>query len=68
MKNIFRQLFIALLSIVLVQGAYAEEYKGDGTKSSQNIKATAAQCAAASGYRFLDVNNVNARINTGGDM
>ncbi|MCK4568785.1 MAG: T9SS type A sorting domain-containing protein [Bacteroidales bacterium] len=68
MKNIFRHLFIALLCIVLVQGAYAEEYKGEGNKSSQTIKETSAGCAAASGYRYLDVNNVRGRINTGGDM
>ena len=68
MKNIFRHLFIALLSIALVQGAYAEEYKGDGSKSQQTVKESAAGCAAASGFRFLDVNNVRGRINTGGDM
>ncbi|RLD77565.1 MAG: hypothetical protein DRJ15_13295, partial [Bacteroidetes bacterium] len=67
MKNIFRHLFIAILCITLVQGAYAEEYKGDG-KSSQTIKETTAGCAAASSFRFLDINNARARINTGGDM
>ena len=66
MKNIFRHLFIALLCLLIVQGANAEEYK-DGYKSSKpTIKATTASCAAASGFRYLDVNNVNARINTGG--
>ncbi|MEE4257177.1 MAG: T9SS type A sorting domain-containing protein [Bacteroidales bacterium] len=68
MKNIFRHLFITLLSIALVQGAYAEEYVGSVSKSQQTIKEGAAGCAAASGYRFLDINNVRARINTGGDM
>jgi hypothetical protein len=68
MKNIFRQLFIAILCISLVQGAYAEEYKGEGTKSSPTLKETAASCAAASSFRYLDINNVRARINTGGDM
>ncbi len=68
MKNIFRHLFIALLCLTLVQVSYAEEYKGDGNKSSQTIKATTAGCAAASSFRFLDINNIRARINTGGDM
>lgn len=68
MKNIFRHLFIALLCLTLVQVSYAEEYKGDGKKSSQTIKETTAGCAAASSFRFLDINNVRARINTGGDM
>lgn len=68
MKNIFRHLFIAMLCFVIVQVAYAEEYK-DGYKNSKpTIKATTAGCASASGFRYLDVNNVNARINTGGDM
>ena len=67
MKNIFRHLFIVLLCLLLVQGASAEEYIY-ATKSNATIKATAAGCAAASGYRYLDVNNVRARINTGGDM
>jgi hypothetical protein len=67
MKNIFRQLFIALICISMVQVVYAEEYQGD-VKSQQTVKATAASCAAASGFRFLEVNNVKARINTGGDM
>lgn len=68
MKNIFRHLFIALLCMLIVQGAIAEEYK-DGYKNSRpSIKATTAGCAAASGFRYLDINNVNARINTGGDM
>ncbi|MEN8223930.1 MAG: T9SS type A sorting domain-containing protein [Bacteroidota bacterium] len=67
MKNIFRHLSIALLCILLVQGAYAEEYK-HGNKSTMTIKATTASCAAASSFRYIDVNNVRARINTGGDM
>ncbi len=67
MKNIFRHLFIALLFIMLVQGAYAEEFK-HGNKSTPTIKETTAGCAAASSFRYLDLNNVRARINTGGDM
>ncbi|NQT78004.1 MAG: T9SS type A sorting domain-containing protein [Bacteroidetes bacterium] len=67
MKSIFRHLFIALLFITLFQGAFAEEYKF-GNKSSQSIKGTTAGCAAASSFRFLDINNVRARINSGGDM
>jgi hypothetical protein len=67
MKKIFRHFFIALLCITLVQVTYAEEYKY-GNKNSQTIKETTAGCAAASSYRFLDINNVRGRINTGGDM
>jgi len=67
MKNIFRHFLIALLCLAVFQVAKAEEYK-DGNKSSHEVKATSAGCAAASSFRFLDVNNVRARINTGGDM
>lgn len=70
MKNIFRLLFATLICLFLFQStSYSEEFVGDqGQKNTQNIKANAAGCAAAAGFRFLDINNVRARINTGGDM
>ncbi|MBU2649382.1 MAG: T9SS C-terminal target domain-containing protein, partial [Bacteroidetes bacterium] len=69
MKNIFCLLFVTLISLFLFQSTYAEEYVGPGgNKNTQNIKANAAGCAAAAGFRFLDINNIRARINTGGDM
>ncbi len=68
MKNIFRLLLTALICLFLSQSAIAEEYVGNTNKNSSNIKANAAGCSAAAGFRFLDVNNVRARINTGGDM
>ncbi len=49
--------------------ALADKYRhGNKSMSREEIKASAAGCAAASGYRYLTINNVRARINTGGDM
>ncbi|MBN1338405.1 MAG: hypothetical protein JXA03_03730, partial [Bacteroidales bacterium] len=68
MKNIFRFIAVSLLCVLIVQTAYTEEYKFGQFKSTESIKSTAAGCAAPSGFRFLQVNNVRTRINTGGDM
>ena len=61
-----------VISILLIpsQVSYADKYRGASNKSSTapEVKATTAGCAAASGYRYLTINNVRARINTGGDM
>ena len=68
MKNMFRILFTTLVFILIAEISIAEEYIGNPKKHTPDIKSTAAGCSAASGFRFLDVNNVRARINTGGDM
>jgi hypothetical protein len=67
MKNVFRLLIISIFCIALADNSYA--YKNPNqNKSKINHKATAAGCAAASGFTDLNINNVRARINTGGDM
>ena len=69
MKNIFRNFLILLFCFFLTEGIIAEELKTEpGNKSTNLYKGTAATCAPASSFRFLEVNNVRARINTGGDM
>lgn len=69
MNNISRVLVIVLISAMFSSIVQAEEYRyGDGKKQSSNLKETTAGCSPASGYDWLDVNNVKARINTGGDM
>lgn len=68
MKNIFQFLLITLLCLVTVDSIKAEKFVGAGNKSSSSLKNTAAGCSAASGFRYLDINNVRGRINTGGDM
>ncbi len=68
MKNIFRILLISLFCLIFVKVNYARENKFGEAKSKQSIKSTAAGCLAPSGFKFLQINNVRVRINTGGDM
>jgi hypothetical protein len=70
MKNIFRIIFASVFFILITNAIYAEKYKGEksGKPSGNNLKETAAGCAGASAFRFLDINNIRCRINTGGDM
>ena len=67
MKNILNALFIVFLCLGLTANVSAEEVKGQGKKTSQ-VKASAAGCLPGAGFKYLDVNNVRCRINTGGDM
>jgi len=68
MRNIVRILIILLFSMVLTRMGFTREYQFGNYKSTNSIKSTAAGCGAPSGFRFLEVNNVRTRINTGGDM
>ena len=68
MKNIIRALIIVFVSFVFVIQPRAEEYHFGTTKQGANLKQTAAGCSPASAYSWLDINNVKARINAGGDM
>lgn len=68
MSNIYRFLYLLLAGLLLTGVTYSREFVGAANKSGSTIKGTAAGCSAASGFRFLDINNIRARINTGGDM
>lgn len=68
MKIIYRSTLVVLFLAMISIQTYSEEYRYGDTKSSADLKKTAADCAPASGYDWLDINNVRARINTGGDM
>jgi hypothetical protein len=67
MRNIYRFLSLLLIGLLLTGVAFSREFVGS-QKNTSAIKSTAAGCSAASGFRFLDINNVRCRINTGGDM
>jgi len=57
--------FLFLLSI----DCYGKKFRGNNNSPAKpEIKQNAAGCSASSGYRYLNINNVRARINTGGDM
>jgi len=68
MKNILRIPMVVLLGILLSMPAYSDYYKGAANKSQETIKSTAAGCLPGAGFKYLEVNNVRTRINTGGDM
>ena len=68
MRNI-TYLFLSLAFLVWTSNGYSEEVKTKKpTKSGNVIKSNSAGCAPGAGYRYLQVNNVSCRINTGGDM
>lgn len=69
MKNIARVTIATLLCFVLALPGYSENYKGATKKSGgSELKATAAGCLPGAGFKYLEINNVRTRINTGGDM
>ena len=68
MKNILRAWMIIFVSLLTVSTLTAREVQMKNTKQGSNLKQTTAGCAPASAYDWLDINNVRARINTGGDM
>lgn len=68
MKKILRACLIVLVSVVFLHPLSAEEYIGDKTKKGSNLKETTAGCSPASAYDWLDINNIRARVNSGGDM
>ncbi len=70
MKNIFRYGFIALFGLLLLtEYSYADKVPvPEGSKKAAQLKSTAAGCLPGAGFKYLDINNVRTRINTGGDM
>ena len=69
MKNSFRILLITLLCLAFANLTRAEKmHTQPGPKSTSTIKSTAAGCLPGASFKYLDINNVRTRINTGGDM
>ncbi len=68
MKNIIRTWMIVFVSLVFFSQLIGEEYHREKNKQGSTLKQTTAGCSPASAYDWLDINNVKARINTGGDM
>lgn len=68
MKNIIRLTLVSLISVLLAMPGYAEYYKGAKKAGNTTVKATAAGCLPGAGFKYLEINNVRTRINTGGDM
>ncbi len=69
MKNNIRLILLAVFSLILTEFALAEKYHTIGYRQSQGAnRITAESCTPATGNTDLNINNVRARINTGGDM
>lgn len=69
MKNILTKLFVAAFILLVSNQVLAREMQlPGGQKSTYNLKETTAGCSPSSAFEWLDVNNVKARINAGGDM
>ncbi len=60
--------FILIIFSSSVSLAKKREVKGKAAETTKSVKETAAGCLPASDFRYLDINNVRARINTFGDM
>ncbi len=65
MNYILRILLVSICMFFFVKGNYAEKQPESEVKK---LKSAAAGCSAGGGFAFLEINNVRARINTGGDM
>ena len=72
MKNNIRLILLVTFGLVMINSIFAEEYHtptGKGGTQNNNVeKVTAEACTPATGNTDLNLNNVRARINTGGDM
>jgi len=69
MKNISKILLFTIIGVFLYNNNYAYKWTGPIKKGqSQNKQTKAEGCLAASNFKYLQVNDVKARINTGGDM
>jgi hypothetical protein len=68
MKNIFRILPSILLSLLLLANTSRAEQVHYKSGSPSQVKQTAAGCTPGANFKWLEINNVRTRINTGGDM
>lgn len=68
MKNIARVTLAMLICLALALPSYADYVKGATKSGGTNLKAAAAGCLPGAGFKYLEINNVRVRINTGGDM
>ena len=70
MKSSIRQLFLVVICGMLSMSLFAYKVPDANLKkkTSNEPGSKAAGCTPATGHTDLDLNNVKARINTGGDM
>jgi len=68
MKNILRILPAILLSFLLMVNTTRAEQVHYKSGAPAEVKQTAAGCTPGANFKWLEINNVRTRINTGGDM
>jgi hypothetical protein len=68
MKRIILGISVWMLCVLSISAHKNPVPAGGGGKNNFDNRAIAAGCLPASSYTFLEINNVRARINTGGDM
>ena len=68
MKNIIRTLFAASFVLLILNPAQSKELIDPNGQKTVVLKQTTAGCSPSSALEWLDVNNIRARINGGGDM
>jgi hypothetical protein len=67
-KNMYRYLFIVCLFLFSSLTSKADKNPNDGKGDNSTMQTKAEACLPASAATNLDINNVRARIMTGGDM
>ncbi|HQQ11791.1 MAG TPA: T9SS type A sorting domain-containing protein [Bacteroidales bacterium] len=67
MKNIIQTLFAVSLVLLMLSQSQAKELVVTNGQKTAVLKQTAAGCSPSSAFEWLDVNNIRARINGGGD-
>lgn len=68
MKNILRILPVFLLGYLLITNNTIARQVENFKSGNPVVKQTASVCAPGTNFKWLEINNVRARINTGGDM
>ncbi|MDD3875692.1 MAG: T9SS type A sorting domain-containing protein [Bacteroidales bacterium] len=66
MKKTITKVFLAVLSVSFILNVYAHKVPSENLVANKST--SAAGCVPATGKTDIDINNVKARINTGGDM
>ncbi len=68
MKNILRILPAIVVSLLLMVNSARAEQVHYKSGAPAVVKQTAAGCTPGANFKWLEINNVRTRINTGGDM
>ncbi len=66
MKESIKALLLVAFCLTTIY-SYADKVRGSGTKSNET-KSVASGCMPGGSFKYLDINNIRTRINTGGDM